>query len=169
MVTVFVRALFANHQLLQLLINITLVLVKTLSKNVTITISVLIEMTKSREKSTELSNYVWELKEKDINYFINWDMAMKSQKYICGSRECELCISGKLLIARADTNVLLNTLDELPSKDRHGVKFTLKCFRDNLYYSVYVTILAFFAGINIEENNLMIGNMKHSVMVICCC
>ena len=113
-------------------------------------------MTKSREKSTELSNYVWELKEKDINYFINWDMAMKSQKYICGSRECELCISEKLLIARGDANFLLNKLDELPSKDRHGSKFTLKCFRDNLYYSVYVTILAFLAGINIVENNLKI-------------
>ena len=126
-------------------------------------------MTKSRGKSTELSNYVWELKEKDINYFINWDMAMKSQKYICRSRECELCISEKLLFARADANVLLNKLDELPSKDRHGSKFILKCFRDNLYYSVYVTILALFAGINIVENNLMIGDMKHSVMVICCC
>ena len=35
---------------------------------------------KSREKNTELSKYVWELKEKDINYFINWNIAMKSQK-----------------------------------------------------------------------------------------
>ena len=26
---------------------------------------------KSREKNTELSKYVWELKEKNINYFIN--------------------------------------------------------------------------------------------------
>ena len=33
---------------------------------------------KSREKNTELPKYVWELKEKDINYFINWDIAMKS-------------------------------------------------------------------------------------------
>ena len=35
---------------------------------------------KSREKNIELSKYVWELKEKDFNYFINWNIAMKSQK-----------------------------------------------------------------------------------------
>ena len=53
---------------------------------------------KSREKNTELSKYVWELKEKDINYFINWNIAMKSQKYVCGSGKCDLCICEKLLI-----------------------------------------------------------------------
>ena len=40
---------------------------------------------KFREKNTELSKYVWKLKEKDINYFINWYIAMKSQKYVRGS------------------------------------------------------------------------------------
>ena len=42
---------------------------------------------KSREKNIELSKYVWELKNRDINYFINWDIAMKSQKYVCRSRK----------------------------------------------------------------------------------
>ena len=40
---------------------------------------------KSREKNTELSKYEWKLKDKDINHFINWNIAMKSQKYVCGS------------------------------------------------------------------------------------
>ena len=42
---------------------------------------------KYSEKNTDLSKYVWELKERerDINYFINWDIAMKSQKFVCGS------------------------------------------------------------------------------------
>ena len=74
--------------------------------------------------------YVWELKEKNINYFINWDIAMKSQKYVCGSRKCDLCICERLLNARADPNVLLNKPDELVSKCRHRNKFTLKCFKD---------------------------------------
>ena len=47
---------------------------------------------KSHEKNTELFKYVWELKEKDINYSINWDIAMKTHKYVCGSRKCDLCI-----------------------------------------------------------------------------
>ena len=51
---------------------------------------------------------------------------MKSQKYVCGSRKCDLCICEKLLIARANPNVLLNKRDER----RHRNKFTLKCFKD---------------------------------------
>ena len=45
---------------------------------------------KSREKNTELSKYVWELKEKDINYLINWNNAMKENKDVWGSRKCDL-------------------------------------------------------------------------------
>ena len=80
--------------------------------------------------STELSKYVWWLKEKDANYFINSDVAMKSQKYVCGLRNGDLFIYEKLLIARADPNVLLNKRDELVSKCRYRNKFTFRCFRD---------------------------------------
>ena len=81
---------------------------------------------KSREKSTELTKYVWGLKVIDIKYFIKWDIATKSQKYDCESRKCDLCICEKLLIARADPNVLLNKRDETVSKYRHRNKYTLK-------------------------------------------
>ena len=68
---------------------------------------------KSHEKNTELSKYVCELKEGDINYYINWNIAIKSQRYVCGSQKCDLCICGKLLIARVDPNVLLNKRDKI--------------------------------------------------------
>ena len=51
---------------------------------------------------------------------------MNSQKYVCGSRKRDLCICEKLLISRAELNVLLNKRDELVSKYRHRIKFTLK-------------------------------------------
>ena len=112
-ITVFLNALFTKHLLLQLLINIFMVLVKILSKNVTITtINVLLEKNLF-EKNTELSKYVWELKKRDANYLINWDIAMKSQNYVCGSRKCDLCTCVKVLIARADLNVFLNKPDDL--------------------------------------------------------
>ena len=38
---------------------------------------------KSREKNTDLSKYVWDLKEKNMNYFFDWDIGMKSQKHVC--------------------------------------------------------------------------------------
>ena len=55
---------------------------------------------------------------------------MKSQKYVCGSRKCDLCICEKLLIATADPNVLFNKRDELDSKCWNRNKFTLKCVKD---------------------------------------
>ena len=55
---------------------------------------------------------------------------MKSQKYVCGSRQCDLYICEKLLISRADPSFLLNKRDKLVSKCRHRNKFTLKCFKD---------------------------------------
>ena len=85
---------------------------------------------KSRQKSTELSDYIWELKENDENYTIDWLIAMKSDPYICGTRKCDLCLCEKLLIARANSASLLNKRDELVSKCRHMNKFTLKCFKN---------------------------------------
>ena len=85
---------------------------------------------KSHGKNTELSKYACELKEGDINYYINWDIAMKSQKYVCGSQKCDLCICEKLLIARVDPNVLLNKHNELVSKCQHRNKLTLRGFKD---------------------------------------
>ena len=46
---------------------------------------------KSHQKSTELSNYIWELKENGENYTINWLIAMKAHPYNCGTRKCDLC------------------------------------------------------------------------------
>ena len=122
-VTVFLNALFTKHMLVQLLINITMVLVKTLSKNVTIIIIVLLEINLVKRTLNFPSKY-------GNGKRINWNIAMKSQKYVCGSRKCHLCICEKLLISIADPNVLLNKRDELVSKCRHRNKFTLKCFKD---------------------------------------
>ena len=43
------------------------------------------------EKNTELFKYVWQLKEKNINCFINFDIAMKSEINVPGSLKCDLC------------------------------------------------------------------------------
>ena len=71
------------------------------------------------EQSTELSNYIWELKENHKNYTINWLIAMKASPYICGTRKCYLCLCEKLMITRANSASLLNKRDKLVSKCRH--------------------------------------------------
>ena len=85
---------------------------------------------KSRQKSTQLSNYIWELKENGKNYTIGWLIAMKAHPYICGTRKWDLCLCEKLLIARANSASLLNKRTELISKCCHMNKFTLKCFKN---------------------------------------
>ena len=56
---------------------------------------------KGHEKKTEFSKYVWELKDK-VEYFnIKWSVAAKASPYICCSKRCDLCLTRKLLIAKA--------------------------------------------------------------------
>ena len=54
MVSVFLSALFTKHLLIQLIVNIAMLLVKILSRNVSIT---MFFRNKSRKKNTELSKY----------------------------------------------------------------------------------------------------------------
>ena len=57
---------------------------------------------KGHEKKTELSKYVWELKNKGEDFTIKWSVAAKHSPYICGSKCCNLCLTEKLLVAKAD-------------------------------------------------------------------
>ena len=71
---------------------------------------------KSKEKSTELSKHIWELKYNNIQHNLKWYIASKARPYVCGSRKCELCLTEKLTVIKADSESLLNTRDELVSK-----------------------------------------------------
>ena len=82
-----------------------------------------------KEKSTELSKYIWELKNSSINYDLKWSIACKAHPYTGGTRKCDLCLTEKLTIMKADPESLLNTRDEFVSKCRHMNKFTLRFFK----------------------------------------
>ena len=73
---------------------------------------------------TELSKYVWDLKDAELDASIRWEIAQRSVPYQCGSRKCDLCISEKSIIALADSESLLNKRTELVSCCRHRSKFT---------------------------------------------
>ena len=70
------------------------------------------------------------MKENDENYTIDWLIAMRAHRYICGARKCDLCLCEKLKIPTANSASLLNKRDELVPKCRHMNKFTLKCFKN---------------------------------------
>ena len=71
---------------------------------------------KGYEKETELSKYVLYLKDKGEDFTIKWSVAEKVCRYICGSRRCDLCLTEKLLIAKADPKTLLNKRFEIVSE-----------------------------------------------------
>ena len=78
---------------------------------------------------TKLSSYIWQLKESKEEYKIEWDILEKSKPYLCGSRNCSLCITEKLHIMlniKEHPNQVLNNRSEILSKCRHSNKFKLK-------------------------------------------
>ena len=84
---------------------------------------------KNKQKSTELSKQISELKGNSIQHQISWDIASRVRPYNGCTSKCDLCLTEKLMIAKADLSSLLNTRDEFISKWRHMNKFTLKCFK----------------------------------------
>ena len=59
------------------------------------------------KKKTELSKYVWSLKHKGEDFKIKLSVASKAFSYTCGSKRYDLCLTEKLLIAKADPRTLL--------------------------------------------------------------
>ena len=78
------------------------------------------------ETSTKLSTYVWKLRDKNEPYTISWSVMDNASPYACGTRKCDLCITEKLHIAKAEPGSILNMRSELVAKCRHRKKFSLK-------------------------------------------
>ena len=78
------------------------------------------------------------LKNSTINYGLKWSIAFKAHPYTGGTRKCDLCLTEKLAIIKADPESLLNTRDEFVAKFRHMNKFTLRFFKKKLLIK-YIT------------------------------
>lgn len=77
------------------------------------------------KNETELSKKIWSLKENAMEYNLLWSIEARAFPYSCGTRRCDLCITEKVCILRANTNGLLNKRTELLSKCRHRNKYLL--------------------------------------------
>ena len=82
-------------------------------------------------RQTQLSNYIWKLKDANTEYDIKWSIAKKAAPYRCGTRRCDLCLAEKVTIAAANQRSLLNTRAEVVSNCRHRWKFTYEKINDN--------------------------------------
>ena len=77
----------------------------------------------NHRKETELSKYMWELKDLGLEGEVRWEIAKRAAPYKCGARRCDLCLTEKMVIATADPTTMLNKRSELVSTCRHRAKF----------------------------------------------
>ena len=84
---------------------------------------------KSHRNNTRLSVYVWELKERGVDYNITWSIKKRASSYQRSSGRCDLCLAEKMVIATADKNSMLNSRSEIVSACRHRHKYKLGSFK----------------------------------------
>ena len=79
----------------------------------------------SKSSSTTLSQYVWKLKNNNINYNIKWRILTRSKSFSPTNKICRLCISEKYFIIFRPNLSTLNNRNELTSTCRHKRKLLL--------------------------------------------
>ena len=72
------------------------------------------------KNETQLSKYIWELKHKNTDYTLTWDVERKSNLGPRKSGLCNLCLEEKYVIIR--NKEALNKRSELISKCRHRTR-----------------------------------------------
>ena len=78
------------------------------------------------EQETELSKHIWQLQDRGINFKVKWSIAAYASIYRCRSRSCDLCLTEKYIMARANHKYLLNKRTGITSKCCHKNKYILK-------------------------------------------
>lgn len=81
---------------------------------------------KRYKHATELSKYIWKLKDKNIGYTIKWHKIKQAQSYSNICEKCNLCRWEKYFIICKPELSTLNNRNELVSSCRHSKKFLLK-------------------------------------------
>ena len=60
--------------------------------------------------SSTLSKFVWELKDSNTEFSIDWAIFKHENAYKSGRRTCNLCLAEKICLLNADKNLLLNKI-----------------------------------------------------------
>ncbi|XP_022810398.1 uncharacterized protein LOC111347413 [Stylophora pistillata] len=76
--------------------------------------------------ATELSKYIWSLKDKDTKFNIKWRKVKQASSYSNVAKRCNLCLWEKYFIICKPQMASLNKRNELASGCRHVRKFLLK-------------------------------------------
>ena len=71
---------------------------------------------RSYMNSTELSKYIWHLRDSNKDFNIKWTIICKARPYSNITKRCDLCTTEKLMIINSKPDELLNKRSELISK-----------------------------------------------------
>ena len=77
------------------------------------------------KNESKLSEYIWSLKDKNIDYEIKWELIRKSRSYEPGMWYCPLCNLEKYYILMGNKDKMVNSRSELMSKCLHKRKFLM--------------------------------------------
>ena len=77
------------------------------------------------KNATELSKYIWSLKERKINYKIKWRKVKQARSYSNINKKCNFCPWEKYFIICKPEMSTLNHRNEMASSCRHSKKFLL--------------------------------------------
>ena len=78
-----------------------------------------------RKHATELSKYIWTLKDSDARYSVKWKIIKRCRPYSNKTKRCNLCLYEKFIIICHPELCSLNTRNELISTCRHRKKHLL--------------------------------------------
>ena len=80
------------------------------------------------KKETKLSELIWSLKERNINFEVKWEMVKRAAKYKSGMGFFPLCNLEKMYILRENSDKMINSRAEVMSKCLHKASFLLNNF-----------------------------------------
>ena len=81
---------------------------------------------RKQENATTMATFYWEKKDKGITIeTTEWEILRKCHKYQPGGRNCDLCLTEKLLIMKNQDHMSLNKRSELMNSCRHRLKYKL--------------------------------------------
>ena len=75
--------------------------------------------------ATELSKYIWDLKDSDTEYNIKWAVVKRAQPYNSVTKFCNLCLTEKYFIVYKPWMCTLNQRKDLIIACRHKNKYLL--------------------------------------------
>ena len=83
----------------------------------------------NRRNETELSKYIWTLKDARKPFRVQWKVLATCKPYDNMSKKCNLCLKEKFFIICRNDLCTLNKRNELASSCPHRNRFTLKNFK----------------------------------------